>query len=462
MYKRRIRFLFVLLCLIAFCSAAQATNLLITVQDNLDNTTVPHATVYLSGANVGMTNNAGQFLLNSGQGDLNLRISMDGYDDWASTVSGNTTLLLVSLNRRTLNLNVALYDSNSLQSVSGANLYLTSANSTQVKTSDASGAASFGVTAYTYYTLNITASNYQPRSETIDVSNKDQNVQYWLLSGNQYSFVVKDKNSLAAVADASISVNSVLLGKTDSRGILIAPISRDTPITIEVQKTGYQMVTQVTTISTNEAVDAVLLSPVPVSAFVFVYDQKNQSINGADVYVNDTVQGTTNPYGRATLQNLVPGNYIFVVKKTGYTPASQQVTLSNDSSEFQMVLSLATVSQTLFVQDTDQKNLAGATVLLNGVVAGTTDSHGQLDTQLTYDTPYNITVTDDGYRPLSVQQNVPLGNTTTPLTITLEKNMDWGFVTLIGVGILVLLILYAVIRLFVRRSRHHATKRNEI
>ena len=63
MYKHRIRFLFVLLCLIAFCSAAQATNLLITVQDNLDNTTVPHATVYLSGANVGMTNNAGQFLL---------------------------------------------------------------------------------------------------------------------------------------------------------------------------------------------------------------------------------------------------------------------------------------------------------------------------------------------------------------------------------------------------------------
>ena len=206
-----------------------------------------------------MTNNAGQFLLNSGQGDLDLRISMDGYDDWASTVSGNTTLLLVSLNRRTLNLNVALYDSNSLQSVSGATLYLTSANSTQVKTSDASGAASFGVTAYTYYTLNITASNYQPRSETIDVSNKDQNVQYWLLSGT-VSFVVKDKNSLAAVADASISVNSVLLGKTDSRGILIAPISRDTPVTIEVQKTGYQMVTQVKTISTNRAVDAVLLA----------------------------------------------------------------------------------------------------------------------------------------------------------------------------------------------------------
>ena len=38
MYKHRIRFLFALLCLIAFCSAAQATKLQITVQDSLDNT----------------------------------------------------------------------------------------------------------------------------------------------------------------------------------------------------------------------------------------------------------------------------------------------------------------------------------------------------------------------------------------------------------------------------------------
>jgi hypothetical protein len=462
MYNHRIRFLFVLLCLIAFCSAAQATNLLITVQDSLDNTTIPHATVYLSGANVGMTNNAGQFLLQSGQGDLNLRISMDGYDDWANTVSGNVTALSVTMNRRSLVLNVALFDSNTLNAVSGATLYLTSANSTQTKTSDATGAASFGVTSYTYYSLNITAPNYQPRSETIEVDATDQDVQYWLLSGNQYSFVVKDKNSQAAIAGASVSVDSVLLGTTDSRGVLIAPISRNTPVTIEVQKTGYQMVTQSKTISTNEAVDAISLTPVPVGAFIFVYDQQNQPINGADVSVNNTVVASTNPYGRAMLQSLVAGSYTLVVKKTGYTPVTQQINIINDSSEFTAVLSLATVSQTLFVQDTDQKNIAGATVLLNGAVAGTTDSHGQLDTQLTFNTPYNITVTQDGYRVKSVQQEVPLGNTTTPLTITLEKNMDWGFLTLIGIGIIVILFLYVLLRLVGRRGRHHSMKRNEI
>ena len=462
MYSSRIRFLFALFCIIAFCSAVQATNLLITVQDSLDNTSIPHATVYLDGVNVGLTNNAGQFLLQSGQGDLNLLITMDGYDDWAGTASGNATSLSVTMNRRTLYLNVSLFDSNTLEPVSGATLILTSANSTQNAVSDTTGSASFGVTSFTVYTINITAPNYQSRSETIEVDAASQNVQYWLLSTNQYSFVVTDQNTLAPVAGASISVNSVLLGTTNSRGILIAPISRNVPVTVVVQKAGYQSLNQYLTVSSNEAVDSISLIPVPVSGFVFVYDQQNQPISGAEVSLNGTVVATTTAYGSAALQNLVPGTYTIIVSKTGYTPASQQIDTSNGSTQFPVILSLATVSQTLYVQDSDQKNVAGATVILNGAYVGTTDTHGQLNTQLIYNTSYNITVTHDGYLPQTVQQLVPVGNTTTPLTITLQKNMDWGFVTLVGIGILIVLFIYAVIRLAGRRNRHHAVKRNEI
>lgn len=463
MYHHRIRFLFVLLCLVTLCSAAQATNLQITVLDSLDNATISHALVYVSGSNVGMTSTAGQFLIPSGQGDLSLRVSMDGYDDWAGTVSGNTTSLTVPLNRKSVYLNVELYDSSTLDAVSGATLYLTSGNSTDTKTSDSSGKASFAVKSYAYYTLNITAPNYGARTETIEVDTKDQDIQYWLLSGNLYSFMVKDKDTQAPVEGASVRADSVLLGKTDSRGVLTAAISRNTPVTIEIAKTGYQTLTQSKTISTNEAVDSVLLTPVPVSAFVFVYDQQNQPINGADVYVNSTVEGTTNPYGRALLQSLVSGTYTIVVKKSGYSPVSQQIAITNDSSEFDVVLSLATVSQTIFVQDTDQKNVADATVILNGVVAGTTDSHGELDAQLTYATPYNITVTHEGYNTKTVQKEIPLGNTTTALTITLEKSLDWGFITLVGIGILVILFLFVIIRRAAgHRSARSSTRRGEI
>ena len=76
-----------------------------------------------------------------------------------------------------------------------------------------------------------------------------------------------------------------------------------------MEKTGYQTVIQSLTVSTNEAVDAVVLTPVPVSGFVFVYDQQNQPISGADISLNGTVVASTNTYGRAMLQNLVPGTY---------------------------------------------------------------------------------------------------------------------------------------------------------
>ena len=100
--------------------------------------------------------------------------------------------------------------------------------------------------------------------------------------------------------------------------------------------------------------------------------------------------------------------------------------------------------------------------MLNGAVMGTTDSHGQMEIQITYNTANNITVTDAGYVPQTVQQEVSFGNTTSPLTITLQRNMDWGFVTLVGIGILIVLFIFAVIRLAGRRNRHHVIKRNEI
>ena len=461
MNASRIRFLFVLLCILACCSAVQATNLLITVQDNLDNTTVPHATVYLDGTDIGLTNNAGQFLLQSGQGNLNLLVTADGYNEWSGVVNSNATTLSVTLARQSLLLNVSLFDSNTLEPVSGATLILTSTNSSQNAVTDSNGAGSFGVTSYTVYSLNITAPNYQPRSDSIEISSSNQNVQYWLLSTNQYSFVVRDQNTNLPVTGASITVNSVLLGTTNARGVLITPISRNVPLTIVVQKTGYQTVNQYLTVSSNEAVDSVTLVPIPVSGFVFVYDKQNQPLSGADVSLNGTVVAVTSDYGSATLQNLAPGTYTIIVSKAGYSPTTQQIDISSGSSQFPVVLSLATVSQTFYVQDSDQKNVAGAVVLLNGAYTGTTDTRGELDTPLVYNTTYNITVTHDGYLPQTVQQIVPLGNTTSPLTITLQKNMDWGFVTLLGIGILIVLFIFVVIRLAGRRSHHPSSGRRD-
>ena len=103
------------------CSSAQATNLQISVQDSIDNSTIPHATVFLNGANYARTNNLGQVFLNhSGLNDLRIRVSMTGYDDWEKTGGKNETSVLVNLTRKTLTLKVNLYDSDSLGFCSGS------------------------------------------------------------------------------------------------------------------------------------------------------------------------------------------------------------------------------------------------------------------------------------------------------------------------------------------------------
>ena len=92
MYSHKYRFLFALLCMILLCSSVQATALQISVQDSIDNTSIPYATVFLNGANYARANAFGQvYLTHSGLNDQNIQVSMTGYNDWNGLVDRNAT-----------------------------------------------------------------------------------------------------------------------------------------------------------------------------------------------------------------------------------------------------------------------------------------------------------------------------------------------------------------------------------
>src|SRR5665647_1295548 len=121
MYRQRNRFLFTLLCTFLLCSIVQAAILQITVQDSIDNSTIPRATVFLNGENYARTNNNGQVFLNhTGLNDPLIRVSITGYNDWENLVAKNATSLMVNLTRKSITLKVSLYDSDSLKPISGA------------------------------------------------------------------------------------------------------------------------------------------------------------------------------------------------------------------------------------------------------------------------------------------------------------------------------------------------------
>ncbi|MGA2121032.1 MAG: carboxypeptidase-like regulatory domain-containing protein [Methanoregula sp.] len=464
MYNPRPRFLFSLLLVLLLCSSAQATtNLLITVQDSLDNTTLPHATVFVNSANFALTNNNGQALLtHAGLSNQDIKVSMSGYNDWEQIVDMNTTTLLVNLSRKTLTLKVTLFDSDTLSPISGANINVTALNASIMQQTGASGSAIFAVNGATLYSVDINAPNYQARSDTVDMGAVNQEIQYKLLSGNSFSFVATDKDSGKAIPDAEVRLNAILTGKTDARGILITPVSRGKSYSIEIKKDGYQTYTELRTISTSDAVYYASLSKASVSAVVYVIDESRMPLSGADVYINGTLSGTTNEYGRTNFPNLTTGDYLLEVRKSGYTTQNRAVSISGQSQDYTFTLPYESAALTINVQDKDKKVVPNASIAVDGNVAGVTDDNGQLLTHVAFNTNVNITVTKDGYTPLSVQNQVIQGNGTATTTLVLEKSLDWGLIGMIALGAIGVLILFAAIRMFGRRKRRHVMRRNEI
>jgi hypothetical protein len=457
------RFLSALLLLILLCSAVQATRLQVTVQDSVDNTTIPQATVYLDNVNMGRTTVVGTFfLVHDGLDDKILRITKNGYEDWENTIARNLTSVLVNMTRKTLVLKVSLFDTDSLAAVPNADVKITSENETETKKTDSNGIVSFTVKAHTLYDLTITAPDYQARSPPpVEIVAENKDVQYWLLRNDRFSFVVTDKTG-NPVPNAEVYLNSALKGTTDTRGILVLPLERDSSYVIEVKKAGYQSFMERRTISGEEALVAIQLAKVPLGAFVSVFDENKNPVKDAAVSLDTVLAGHTDQYGRYVFGSITAGTYQLEVRKDGYVITNKTISVTKQGDDYTIELPYEQVDLTVYVRDKDQKVIPDAKIELNSRSIGTTDENGQVVTGLKFNTLYNISASKEGYQPVITQKEIILGNSSGSLTFTLDKNLDWGFILLIIVGAVGVLVVFGIIRRISRKPRRHMIRRNEI
>jgi hypothetical protein len=464
MYRQRNRFLFALLCTLLLCSSAQATILQISVQDSIDNSTIPRATVFLNGDIYARTNNYGQVFLNhSGLNDPLIRVSMTGFEDWENLVPKNETLVLVNLSRKNLTLKINLFDSDSLGSVSGARANISAEQMKQTNLTDGSGSVSFSVIANTLYLIDITAPGYLPRSGIIDIGTENKNAQYWLLPADRLSFIVKDNTGMVPVPDAEVRMDNTFAGKTDNRGVLTIPVARGKVYSIDIYKGGYQEFTESKLLTETDALYSVTLIKAPLGAFISVFDENRDPIKDTDVYINGTLSGTTNEFGRINFPDLVSGTYIVEVRKTGYIPENRTILVTNKGEDYTFEIPFENADLSLFVQEKDQKMVANAPIIINDKTLGVTDDHGLYRTKVKFNTLYNITATKDTYKPVSVQKLFTQGNATVSETLIMEKSLDWGFIILIAIGVICVLVVFAVIRKRGDRTQRHSNvKKDEI
>lgn len=463
MYKYLIRFLSILLFVIVICGTVQATNLQVTVQDSLDNTSISQATIYVDGANMGRTTTAGMFyLVHSGLSDLDLRVTKSGYDDWENSVASNLTSVLVNMTRKTLVLKVSLYDTDSLSPVPNADVKITANNATETKKSDSNGIAAFAVKAHTIYDIVISAPYYQSRGPLpVEIGADNKDVQYWLLRNDRFSFVVTDKAN-TPVPDAEVYLSTVLKGTTDARGILVLPLERGKTYAIEIKKAGYQSFIERKAIGEDEALLTIQISKVPVGAFVSVFDENQVPVKDAGVYLDKVYAGSTDQYGRYVFGSIVAGTYQLEVKKDGYVATEKRIMVIKQGDDFILELPYEQVDLTVYVRDKDQKMIPAAAIELSGRLVGATNENGQVATKIKFNTLYNISASKEGYQPVFTRKEIIIGNASGAVTLTMEKNLDWGFIILIVAGAIGVLVVFAIIRRMGQKPRRHIIRRNEI
>ena len=246
--------------------------------------------------------------------------------------------------------------------------------------------------------------------------------------GNNFSFIVKDKDTGVAIPGAEVRINTILTGTTDDRGILITPVTRGKSYTLEIRKPGYTTYTETRTISSSDAIYSAELTKIAVGVNIYVTDENRMPLTGADIYINGTLSGSSNDFGRLSFPNLITGDYLIEIRKPGYVTQSRAISLAGQQGQdYSFTLPLENAVMTISVLDKDQKIVPNATVIIDGNPAGVTDDNGQSHRpdQIQYAGKY---YRDQRRLPagISSERSNPGKRSSAAVTVMLDRNLRLG------------------------------------
>jgi hypothetical protein len=440
---------------------AQATTLLITVQDGSTSDPLNDASIYISGEYVGRTSASGEFVYDHSETEsLNLKVTKTGYDDWIDLISEQETSVLVQMYAKKEVLTIYCFDADTFEPVQNALVKVAGEGLDESERTDSTGRAEFEVVANEQYNIEMRATRYETRTETVEMGSTPKEVEYWLYRSDQYVIKVTDAESKTPLEGSKVYIDDRLQGETDSEGILSLYLEREDSYLIRVEKPLYQTYLGEQYVSVGDALFAVELSKSLYPVSISVFDTEKKPIEGADVYLDGSRLGTTDSYGKCGLSNVVAGTHQLEVRRTGYQTVKQSIAIENEGEDIVVELEYVILSAAITVEDNEQKGIPNATVLVDGTEVGTTDAGGQIAANLSVNQVYNFTAVRDGYVTASVEKEIPLESTTFSVTITMEPGLN---LLLIGGVILVvvagILIYFGTKRGMLKRRRPPGRKK---
>ena len=433
------------------CCTAQAVTLSISVVDEKTGSALADASIYVDGDYVGSTASDGTYsYVHAGKKDLYLKVVRKGYRNWVNYVAYDATRVQVSMAREDRTLTFELYDSGTLKPVVGAVVRVTGKDYSESGVTGSAGSVNFPVKAGELYNAEIRASGYHDLSKTVQMENSDRVVQYWLFSNDLLAIQVRDAETSAPIPGAEVYIDSARAGATDADGRLPLHLERAKRYAFRVTAPDYQAYQESRYLEVADVLLAVALSKSAYPVSITAFNEATKPVEGAEVYLNGTLQGKTSQYGRFTLSNVHAGTYEIQVRAPGYADWSVTRQISGEGEDIIAELGYDRASVTVRVEDPERNAVADAVIVIDGRVVGVTDGTGCLKTGLVTNRAHAVTAARDGYRNVSVDAEIPLGATEFTVALVMERDFS-VWVLAAGAGVVAVVLLGAV--LVVRRRR---------
>ena len=460
MKKQRL-YILILLALFFCVSAVSATTLTLSVRDDIDNTPIADALVYVNGAYVGATGSDGSFVLDHSESNmLHMSIEKTGYRSWQELVSETLTYLVADLSRESEVLTVTIYDSDSLNAIDGALVKVSGTDIDRSDSTDETGKIFFDLPSGAIYTLTISAPSYEELLKSVNLESEAKNVEYRLIRSDIFLFKVTEVETGEALADTRILIDGYEVGTTDERGRFSTFIEPYRSYLFEIEADEYVPFTEEHYVSADDLVYEVVLSKSLYPVSISVYNDEKIPVEGATVSIDGSSYGETDSYGRCSITNLVTGNHTIEVRHPGFTTDITTVFIKDSGQNIAIPLVYASAETTIRVQDEEGAAIPGASVFVDGQSIGTTNINGVTQTGLTTHAAYEFTAAKDGYKNTTVMEAIPMGSTEFGVVITLEKSADillWGGA--LAVVVIVLLGLFVMLKRRGARRVKHSQKR---
>jgi len=444
-----------LLAALLCCFGAQAATLDIKVIDAEDDSAIRDVSLYADGEYIGKTGSKGTFsYTHSAEKSFRLVAGKTGYEEWSRLIGRYDTSVLVELERKSETLTVELIDPETVRPVAGALVRVSGEDYDRSRTTDSRGRADFSVKTGLIYNVEISRQGYYPLTQTVDMGDGGRAVQYWFYRSDAFAVRVRDAATGEAVAGASVFVDNAPAGTTDAEGVLMLHLKRERTYAFRVERTDYQPYQSERLIGTEDVLLEPLLSKSSYPVTISVFDEQMRPVEGAEISINGSIQGKTNSYGRYALSSIEAGTYAIAVKAPGYLDWEETQQITESGEEVVAELAFGEADVTFVAMAGGDRPVPGATVLIDGEAAGTTDAEGRLTIPLKTAITYAVSVQCDGYHPAAAEEVIPLGAAVHTVTIGIERVVPTDTI-LIGAAAIV---VAAALLVWYRRRRSRRSR----